>query len=267
MAANDWGFVYNFMKNNHAYFKTNKLEFERVSGFIASEYIRYIPTEKPVLILDLSQKLITLNRTGSVAFSLEHLINIERLTISALDDEGAYSFAKGFALHSPEAKEILKRKDIKNKPAPKKETDNPSIVNKISRLDWLTPLFKSTQELEFYQALKGVYPNYFIYPNVALSNIFNFDDIRQVTNSKQQDYFFKAVIDFVVYDPSDFHVPKYFFEVDSHYHDSSKAKAKDKMKDDIFKSGNIPLYRIRLEEFTNTPRHEFTLKIKELVNN
>jgi hypothetical protein len=266
MAANDWGFVYSFMKNNKPYFKINKLEFERVSGLIASEYIRYIPNEKPVLILDLSQKLFTLNRSGSVCFSIEQLIGIEKLTISVLDETEAYSFAKGFCMHSNEAKELLKAKDVEEQELEQSQsiTDSPNF-SVTPRLDWLAPLFKSSQELEFYQALKGLYPNYFIYPNVALSNIFNFDSIGEVISSKQQDYFFKAVIDFVVYDPTDFHVPKYFFEVDSHYHDNPKAKIKDQMKNDIFLSANIPLHRIRLDEFTNTPRHEFTKKIQELL--
>jgi len=266
MAANDWSFVYNFMKLNKSFFKTNTLEFERVSGLIASEFIKYIPTEKAVLILDLSQKLFTLNRSGSVKFSIEQLIDIEKLTLSALDETEAYSFAKGFCLHSLEAKEILKAKDIKEHSKEQKlEISASSKVNVFPRLDWLAPLFKSSQELEFYQALKDLYPNYFIYPNVALSNIFIFDDISETINSKQQSYFFKAVIDFVVYDPSDFHVPKYFFEVDSHYHDNPKAKIKDKMKDDIFLAANIPLHRIRLDEFTNTPRHEFAKKIQKII--
>lgn len=268
MAANDWGFVYNFMKHNNEYFKKNKLEFERVSGFIASEYIRYIPTEKAVLILNLSQKLFILNRSGSVLFSIQQLINIEKLTLSVLDETEAYSFAKGFCIHSVEAKELLKNKKIKEQTSENiQDTTEAPIDNAFPRLDWLAPLFKSSQELEFYQALKNLYPNYFIYPNVALSNIFNFDDICNNISSKQQDYFFKAVIDFVVYDPSDLHIPKYFFEVDSNYHDNPKAKIKDKMKDGIFLSANIPLHRIRLDEFTNTPRHEFTQKIQELIKN
>lgn len=127
------------------------------------------------------------------------------------------------------------KSDSKQQPLEQSQcTDNSSKVSVIPRLDWLAPLFKSSQELEFYQALKDLYPNYFIYPNVALSNIFNFDGMSEAISSKHQYYFFKAVIDFVVYDPSDFHVPKYFFEVDSHYHDNPKAKIKDQMKNDIF---------------------------------
>jgi hypothetical protein len=78
MASNDWGFVYSLMKKNNAYFKKNRNEFERISGFVAGEYVRYIPTENPVLILDLSIKLITLSRSKWVLFTVEQLEEIER---------------------------------------------------------------------------------------------------------------------------------------------------------------------------------------------
>lgn len=63
--------------------------------------------------------------------------------------------------------------------------------------------FKSKLESEFYQALKNVFPTYFIYPNVALSNIFEFDKIQEHLGVNSKNYFFKAIIDFVVYDPTD----------------------------------------------------------------
>ena len=268
MAANDWSFVYDFMKSNKKYFEQNKIEFERISTLIAGEYIRYIPSEKPVLILNLSQKFIILNRSHLVFFTDEQLIAIERLTLSILDDKDALSFAKGFCKHSKEAKVILadikEKYSVTEKSKDMLETPSLSKASAIPRVDWLSPLFKSSQELEFYQALKSVYPNHFIYPNVALSNIFDFDSLKSGISAEARKYFFTAVVDFVVYDPSDFHEPKYFFEVDSHYHDTAKAQAKDKMKNDIFLLANIPLHRIRLDEFTNTPRSEFISKIKAL---
>jgi hypothetical protein len=265
MANNDWGFVYDFMKKNNAYFKKNLLELERISGFIACEYVRYIPTEKPVLILTLSQKMISLNKSGWVLFTVPQLIDIENVTLDCLTKEDRVSFAKSFCVHSPRAnileKELTEKVD-RREPV---EVIKPKTNKAFSRKDWLSPLFKSSQELEFYQSLKSSFPNHFIYPNVALSNIFNFDSLRNSINAKERDYFFKAVIDFVVYDPTDLHVPNYFFEVDSHYHDNPAAKVKDSMKDNIFLSANIPLHRVRLLEYTNTPRHEFTAKIKKLL--
>jgi hypothetical protein len=53
--------------------------------------------------------------------------------------------------------------------------------------------------------------------------------------------------------------------VDSHYHDTPEAKIKDNMKNNIFDVAYIPLHRVRLQEFTNTPRHEFVSKIKKLI--
>ncbi|WP_429044668.1 hypothetical protein, partial [Aeromonas veronii] len=64
---------------------------------------------------------------------------------------------------------------VRSRPAlPSVPTGKP----KAMRVDWLQPLFKSKLESEFYQALKNVFPTYFIYPNVALSNIFDFDKIQ-----------------------------------------------------------------------------------------
>mgnify|MGYP003634283744 CR=1 FL=1 len=54
-----------------------------------------------------------------------------------------------------------------------------------------------------------------------------------------------GVVDFVIYDPSDGHNLKYFFEVDNFYHDRQEAIIMDAKKNAIFNSANIMLHRIR----------------------
>ncbi|WP_429044008.1 DUF2726 domain-containing protein [Aeromonas veronii] len=84
--------------------------------------------------------------------------------------------------------------------------------------------------------------------------------------AESKSYFFKAIIDFVVYDPVDNHNPKYFFEVDSAYHDSDKAKRNDALKDDIFSIANIELIRIRPSDQVDGNRFGFETAIRTKVS-
>jgi hypothetical protein len=131
---------------------------------------------------------------------------------------------------------------------------------------WLSPLFKSEQEHLFYKALQSVFPTFMIYPNVVISNIFDFGQIKDHLTNDQQTFYFKGVIDFVVYDADGLQDPLYFFELDSAFHDTEDAKRRDGLKDGIFAAANIPLHRIRLHNKTLTTTHDFKGMIRNAVN-
>lgn len=118
-------------------------------------------------------------------------------------------------------------------------------------------LFKSQQEENFFEAIRKAFPTYHPYPNVSLSCVINFDEIIQDLTQKQRDYFFKAIIDCVVFDASKGYQPMYFFELDSHFHDDERVKANDNMKDSIFAAANVKLIRIRVHKASEATVSKF----------
>ena len=122
-----------------------------------------------------------------------------------------------------------------------KITHNPIPINRKSS----TPLFKSNEEQKLYLALRRIFDTYLVYPNVAMSNIINFEAISERLNPKERDYFYKSVVDFVVFDQFGGYEPIYFLELDSVWHDLEKVEEKDNMKDKIFSVSGLKLIRIR----------------------
>jgi len=108
-----------------------------------------------------------------------------------------------------------------------------------------TPLFKSYEEQKLYLALRQVFDTFLIYPNVAISNVINFEVISEQLTQRERDYFYKSVIDFVVFDQYRGYEPIYFLELDSVWHDLDKVEEKDKLKDRIFSIAGAKLIRIR----------------------
>lgn len=122
-------------------------------------------------------------------------------------------------------------------------------------------LFRSKQEQNFFEAVRAVFPTYHPYPNVAVSSVLDFDAIKSSLDRPERDYFFRAIIDSVVFDTNDGYEPRYFFELDSIFHDGEQARKNDAMKDRIFSAANVKLHRIRAHEQRETTVHRF----KELV--
>lgn len=108
-----------------------------------------------------------------------------------------------------------------------------------------TKLFKSKQEQLFFEAVRDAFPTYHPYPNVAVSCIIDYSSIKDTLNSEEREYYFKAIVDSVVFDSSNGYEPKFFFELDSHHHDNERVQKNDLMKDNIFKAANAKLIRIR----------------------
>lgn len=116
----------------------------------------------------------------------------------------------------------------------------------ISEGDGRRTLFKSMQEREFFAAVREVFVMFTVYPNVALSSILDFNSIKDSLSSSERDFYFKGVVDCVVFDHhKELYEPKFFYELDSIYHDSPKQLRKDKYKDNIFSAAGQRLFRIR----------------------
>lgn len=146
-----------------------------------------------------------------------------------------------------------------------KISENINIHNKNSTIK----LFKSIQEYEFFYSIRDNYPTHLIYPNVALSSLINFDEIKHNLGKLESDYFFKATIDCVVFkqDNNNFE-PMFFFELDSIYHDEKKPRLNDRMKDKILSLAGQKLFRIRAKDNNyNLKRNDFKQLIDEVISN
>jgi hypothetical protein len=258
-----WGDILAKAKSDQTNLRKNAVEWANICLILQSEFIKYAKNEKSVLVSTLCFEYIKLKMAGYITLTDESTLAIENLGIEAFEAQESSqlnSFIK-ICQFSPLAKETIQvdpTTEKSNNSKNKKRTLHP-------RTDWLNPLFKSSLETHFYQALKDVFPSFFIYPNVALSNIFAEDQLFPHLNSEQRNFYFKGVVDFVVYDPTDGHVPKYFFEVDSFYHDRQEVIIRDEKKNAIFNAANIPLYRIRSVSDSLTTKYDFFSEINKLI--
>ena len=138
-------------------------------------------------------------------------------------------------------------------------TENRKIVNE----DYTTSLFKSRQEEEFFMGVREAFPMYTVYPNVALSCVINFDKIKIHLSQEERAFFFKGIIDCVVFDHHKNYKPTRFYELDSFYHDSPEQKQKDSYKDNILSLAGQRLNRIR-QTSGNQGRNEFMMLVSEM---
>jgi len=258
-----WSDILVKAKSDQINLKKNPTQWANICSLLQSEFIKYAQEEKAVLVSKLCFEYIKLKTAGYLTVTDENTLVIEELGIKALEEQASpqlNSFIK-ICQFSPLAKQAAEVNSLNEK-------NNSLYTKKVTlhpRTDWLNPLFKSSLETHFYQALKDVFPSYFIYPNVVLSNIFDKEQIFPHLNSEQRNFYFNGVVDFVVYDPTDSHMPKYFFEVDSFYHDRQEAMIRDAKKNAIFNAANITLYRIRPESDSLTTKHDFFCEINKLI--
>lgn len=128
-----------------------------------------------------------------------------------------------------------------------------------------TRLFKSRQEQLFFEAVREAFPTYHPYPNVAVSCVIDYSSIRDILSTEAREYFFKAIIDSVVFDSGKGYEPRFFIELDSHYHDNERAAKNDHMKDEIFKAANVKLIRIRAYDQNEATVERFKKLVLEVM--
>lgn len=191
--------------------------------------------------------------------------------IIALHKTQSTAFA-GYAsqyLDRPIAEELLKKTQTEA-PEQLAEARRPAVSIKAKKLEAMrsaktSKLFKSLQEENFYLALRKAVPHYLSYPNVAVSVVIDYNSIKHQLPIDARTYFFKAIFDFVLFDPKDGYEPSHFFELDSKYHDSPEAKQNDQLKNLICNIANVKLVRIRAFDTNEMTAEAFTGLIQELL--
>lgn len=122
-----------------------------------------------------------------------------------------------------------------------------TVNREVEAVNHTISLFKSKQEYEFYRAVREVYSTYLVFPNVAVSALVDFEQIKHLLEPHERNYFFKALVDCVVFDAENAFKPFKMLEIDSEYHDSEKQQAKDQIKDKIMAKAGQRLLRIRVK--------------------
>lgn len=117
----------------------------------------------------------------------------------------------------------------------------------------LRSLYRSDLERRFHRAVVEVFPHFLAVPNAAVQAVVDFEAVKDHLTEQERTYFFRALIDVVVFDPQREMRPVYLFEVDSPYHDDADAKHRDEMKNRIIDLAGARLYRLRPADHRSDP--------------
>lgn len=123
---------------------------------------------------------------------------------------------------------------------------NPTLERHIVKVDnskLYRSIFYHESEINLYKVLIELFPQHFIFPNMSLKTIFDIDKLRELIEPNVLSYLFKAHVDFVIINTATY-FPILAFEKDSEYNDKEPSKTNNQYKNQIFKTGGIPLIRL-----------------------
>ncbi|MDW5418943.1 DUF2726 domain-containing protein [Iodobacter sp. CM08] len=265
LAKKDWIVISKLMYRNSKIIGSNPIMSHAIQLF-ESEFFRetdeLMPGERkkayefPGLIIDLNQHSFSRSFVDTFVDKKISLLtelksdSLFNYAVSNQHRESAKRVIREFQSNKPEVVADAKRQHVSVK-ATETSSGKPKTIN----------LFKSNMEQCFFEAVRDAFPTYHPYPNIALSTILDFKAIDNQLSPQEKEYFFKALIDSVVFDTRHGYEPKYFIELDSSFHDSDRARHNDKMKDNIFRAANAKLIRIRPHKSSEIS----TAKFKELI--
>lgn len=145
------------------------------------------------------------------------------------------------------------------------ETIRLTVNVPVEETDHTVSLFKSLQEEAFFRAAREAFPMYTPYPNVAFSSLIDFEAIRGELSAAERTFFFKGIVDCVIFDQHEAYRPLYFFEIDSAHHDAPERKEKDRCKDRIMACAGHRLYRIR-PTTADVGQREFAALLRDVLD-
>jgi len=173
--------------------------------------------------------------------------------------------AVGYAQHCPEAPACAAILVTQTPDALRADAHaTVTVAPARARRDATRPPFRSQQEATFFSAVREVFPMYTVYPNVALHACLDADALRPHLDASDMAYLFRAVVDCVVFDQHDGYRPRYFFELDSPWHDLPERQAQDRRKDRILSEAGQRLYRIRMHQ-RNPTVADFVALLRDLT--
>ncbi len=262
-----WAALLDVVHRHHEAVAADALLGRAVETFVAS-FFEHLASDRPDDHADALEKLFLLHTGGFYTLPEAHFEHaIETLvTLHADRPEAAVGYAR-FCPENERCAAVL-QKHAPAEPEPVSHTQETvldlAVSPPLSETDATISLFKSQQEADFFLAVREVYATYFVYPNVALSCLIDYDALKDHLTGAERQYFFRGIVDCVVFDQHDGYRPLFFFELDSALHDTDAQRAKDRLKERILALAGQRLHRIRKRDAT-AGRTEFVALLKELA--
>lgn len=144
---------------------------------------------------------------------------------------------------------------------------NPKLERQIVKVDntkIYRPIFYHESEINLYRVLIELFPQHFVFPNISLKTIFDVDKLKELLDSDIISYLFMAHVDFAIINTSTY-FPVLAFEKDSDFNDREPSKSNNKYKNLIFKTGGIPLIRLRYN--SGMDYEQLKLEVKDATKN
>lgn len=269
-----WNKLLQFEKENRKQILKDDQIKNIYENFFFPEYIKYIELldDKLSSIVEAKQlykHFIQLYNTSTYHFE-DNFIAFTVVFLDMLKDDNleiAYTYAKKW-------EELDVAKLIIEEYSKNKVLHSQSDIMHIKKIEDTKKnrstinLLKSKQEVDFFNAVRSCYMNFFIYPNVALSCIIDFEKIEAELTEQEKAYFFKSIVDCVVFkEENNNYKPCFFFELDSIYHDTEKMKQNDNKKNRIFELSGLKLIRIRPKREEKLNEENFKIAINEAIGN
>ncbi|CDF92332.1 MULTISPECIES: DUF2726 domain-containing protein [unclassified Pseudomonas] len=242
----------------------------QMTGFFETEFFSFAEPLQPVersRQFESTNLLIELNQHGFSQDFVDRFVDERLKLMQETKHSGLLNYAQSHQ-HRPLAKEII-QSFLQARPEAVAASMRENMTIRATEVTPGKPktirLFKSKQEENFYEAVRRVFPTYHPYPNVALSCVLDYPAIKDHLSEKTRSYFFRGIVDSVVFDVGSGYEPKYFIELDSSFHDDPQAQANDQMKDAIFRAANTKLIRIRPLNTKASSVEEFERLVRELM--
>ena len=269
LAAKDWDNLSEMLLQNKGLIHKDPY-LDRVAQLFETEFFDHIApmsaTERVIKMRHISLIIDSDRKCFAGAF-VDKLIDQKLHALKEAGDKTLANYASTY-FERPLAKQILlelRREDPEQLAQARHSFAKIDAATSRNSSAKTVKLFKSPQEEIFFNALRDAFPLFIPYPNVAMSCAIDIDAIRDSLSPEEREYFFKAIIDFVLYDPKTGHEPIHFFELDSKYHDGEKARRNDALKNSIFSAAGIKLVRIRAFVANETTASDFKKLVLDLV--
>src|SRR3546814_2318954 len=170
--------------------------------------------------------IIESNRDSFSTAFVDRAIDEKLQALKDAGDKGLANYASTY-LDRPLAKQLLqamRRENPEQLAEARRSATKIEAVSARQATAKTIKLFKSGQEENFNNALRDVFPSYLPYPNVAMSCVVNFNAIHNELKLGQKEYFFKSVVDSVLFALDASQEPLHLFEFDRQEHDKEKHK-------------------------------------------
>ena len=238
----------------------------RAAETFVDTFFDHLATADPTSFAEALEKLFLLHEGGFYRLPEARFEQVVEALVTLHADRP--EAALGYARYCPEnaqcAEVLLQHAPWEPEPVPHSQEAvlELAVSPPLSDIDATISLFKSQQENDFFLAVREVYATYFAYPNVALSCLVDYERIKDHLTGPERQFFFRGIVDCVVFDQHDGSRPRYFFELDSVLHDTTAQRKKDRHKDRILALAGQTLHHIRKRD-TDTGRVAFVTLLKE----